>query len=284
MGNHFKARPIRRVRNIWLAVAAFVLVAALALGGWVMSLQHRTYDVIAVLGQSNAAGAGKGAEPFGKDAWDSSVYQIGAFGPTSGVVLPGGDPLMHPDPDFRAIGFGTTFAKAYAADTGRDVLLVPVAAKSTGFTEGRGYSWDTDYAGDGTSLYRLAQQQIRAALNTNEGSRLAGVLWLQGESDTSHLSGDEYEANLTDLIEGLRAEFGDVPFLAGQMSPDWIAENPETRGPINGVHSSLPATLPHAAFVPGPSGLTNTGDSIHYSAEGQRELGRRFWQAYKDLR
>lgn len=284
MGNHFKVGRVRRARNIWLAVAAFVLVSALAVGGWIVSLQHRSYDVIAVLGQSNAAGAGKGADPFGKDAWDASVYQLGAFGPTSGVVLPGADPLMHPDPDFRAIGFGTTFAKRYAADSGKDVLLVPVAAKSTGFTENHGLSWDTAYAGSGTSLYKLAVQQIRSALDANEGNRLAGILWLQGESDTSHMSGDEYKAHLTALVKGLRAEFGDVPFLAGQMSQNWIAENPAQREPINKVHQSLPSTLPNAVFVPGPSGLHNQGDPIHYSAEGQRELGKRFWEAFRNIR
>jgi hypothetical protein len=93
---------------------------------------------------------------------------------------------------------------------------------------------------------------------------------------------DAYRAKLVQVFEGLRAEFGPAPIIIGGMSPDWIAAHAETQG-VDRVHREVAKTMPDVSFVPGPSGMTNPGELVHYSAEGQRELGRRMWAAYAHL-
>lgn len=262
---------------------AVVVTAGVSGGVWVHSLQGRPYDVVAILGQSNALGAGKGWQPLGADAPGSGVYQMSSWSPVEDLVLPGIDPLLNPQPLAGSIGFGTTFAKEYVDATGRDVLLVPVAIGETGFTEANGITWDPDNSTADTNLYDRSVEQIGDALAKNPDSRLVAVLWHQGEGDVRTMTGDEYGQHLDATFDDLRDRFGDVPILVGGMSPDRMAEMDGIYDEINAVHQGIGERIDNAAFVDPPAGMHNDGETIHFNAAGQRELGRSYWDAYASL-
>lgn len=240
------------------------------------------FDVVAILGQSNALGWGKGADEPSADVPDPRIWQWPGSGPDMDTVVPASDPLVGP---FTASGIGPamSFARAYVAGQDREVLLVQAAVNGTGFTPLQGMTWDPDLHGSVRNLYDEAVTQIRGALDQAPGNRLVAVLWVQGESDVAVLTPQEYAQKLDGLVARLRADVGPAPLVIGQMVPEWIAGN-KARAAIDAVHRQTPDRVGDAVFVPGPSAMNNgPDDDIHYDAMGQREQGRRMYTAWVGL-
>ncbi|OZE02539.1 sialate O-acetylesterase [Rhodococcus sp. 05-2255-3B1] len=241
------------------------------------------YLVVAVLGQSNAHGAGVGLDGAGLDAPHPRVHQWAGSGRSKNTIVAGSNPLFHEVPS-KAVGFGPTFAAHLADATGRPVLLVPYARGDSGFARIHGISWDPADTGARVNLFWDALQRIRTGLATKPGNELAAVLWHQGESDVPLLTAPVYAEKLDSLIDTLRGEFGDVPFVVGQMVPDEIESGEANYAAIDAVHADSPRRKAKVAYVPGPRGLYNSEtEKIHYNGEGQRELGRRMWEAFADI-
>ncbi|MCZ9884166.1 sialate O-acetylesterase [Arthrobacter sp. B2a2-09] len=255
------------------------------LGGHLVKPPSEGYDVFLIAGQSNALGAGLGHK-HRLDRPHGNVHQFAGSGRKAGKVLRGEHPLWH---HTRApgVGFGLMFGKLHAEATGRPVLLVPAARGESGFHPHVGFSWDvTDQPGT-INLYRFASQQLASALSAHPGSELRAILWHQGEADVWHLGQHEYAVKLDALITGFRDEFGTAPFILGQMSPDRMAEASELfpgYPRIDAAQRDTPTRVPLTAFVEAPHGLFNSPeDKLHFSAEGQRELGRRYYKEYRRL-
>lgn len=110
----------------------------------------------------------------------------------------------------------------------------------------------------------------------------AGMLWMQGESDT----GDEtmardYEKNLTALIKDFRAEIKSpkLPFVLATISkaPAWDKFGDIVRA----AEAKVAATVPFTATFPTDDyGMT---DPWHYDTPGMISLGERFAAAMKKL-
>ncbi|SDU61225.1 sialate O-acetylesterase [Gordonia westfalica] len=258
------------------------MVKRLLAAGTVVEPADR-YSVVAVLGQSNAHGAGMsgvGALPVQPDR---RVHQWPGCGRRRGRILQAEDPLLHEIPGAGA-GFATTFGSLLADHTGEAVLLVPSARGDTSFHQKNGYSWDPANRTARVNLYDLAVRQIGNALAAaGSGSRLAAILWHQGESDVPLTPPDVYRDRLDALIIGLRDNFGEVPFILGQMVPEEIATGHPKYPDIAAVHATTPDRHSACAHVPGPDGMHNPGETIHYNSAGQRELGRAMFEAYRDL-
>lgn len=252
------------------------------LGGRTITPSADGYDVFLIAGQSNALGAGLGFDAK-LDRPHDLVHQFAGSGRKAGRVLVGEHPLWH---HTRApgVGFGPMFGRLHAEVTGRPVLLVPAARGESGFHPQNGFSWDVEDHDWITSLFRFACSQVSAALAAHPGSRLRGILWHQGEADVRELDGAEYATRLDALISGFRAELGTVPFVLGQMSPDRMAEFGGGYPAIDAAHRATPQRQPLTAFVEAPSGMFNSADDkLHFNAAGQRELGRRYYLAYRRL-
>ncbi|MGO4653012.1 sialate O-acetylesterase [Arthrobacter sp. 2RAF22] len=233
-------------------------------------------------GQSNGLGAGVGHDKT-LDAPHPKVHQLAGSGRNEGKILVGEHPFWH---HTRApgVGFGQTFGKLHTESTGRPVLLVPAARGESGFHPHGGYTWDRKDATGAINLYKFAARQLSIALSGHSDNVLRGILWHQGEADTWHLNEHQYAMKLDALIAGFRGEFGAAPFILGQMSPDRMAEGNEGYPLIDAAHRDTPARVPLAAFVEAPHGLFNSPeDKLHFSAEGQRELGRRYYAEYRRL-
>src|SRR4051812_36045861 len=130
------------------------------------------YDVVVLAGQSNMVGYHGPIDPK-LDASDPRIFQWGRDAMSVAT-----EPLQHPGQTTGTIGLGLTFAKNYAnqrLQSGRGVLLVPVAAPGTGFS--------TECWNPGNTCYETAVRRTTDALASNPNNRVVGFLWLQGEAD-----------------------------------------------------------------------------------------------------
>ena len=241
------------------------------------------YLIVPVLGQSNAVGMGLGLDLDGADRPDPRVHQWAMCGPSKGTAVLAVDPLLHEIPA-GGVGFGVTFAKQLAAETGRSVLLIPGARGDTSFTPKNGWTWDPADTRTRRNLYRNAVAAIDAALARYPGSTVATILWHQGETDVPLMSAAVYQVKLDSVIDDLRGRYGSqLPFLVGQMVSEEMELSGKDYGPINAVHADTPNRRPRTAFVEGARSSINGGTDRHYNAAGQREMGRAMWSAYRTI-
>ncbi|MBP1819935.1 hypothetical protein J3E61_003498 [Mycobacterium sp. OAE908] len=241
------------------------------------------YLIVPVLGQSNAVGMGLGLDLEGPDRPDPLVHQWAMCGPSKGSAVLAVDPLLHEIPA-GGVGFGITFGKQLAAQTGRAVLLIPGARGDTSFTPKNGWTWDPADTRTRRNLYRNAIAAIDAALARYPGSTVAAILWHQGETDVPLMAAPEYQRKLDSVIDDLRSRYGaGLPFLVGQMVAEEMELSGKNYGPINAVHADTPNRRPRTAFIPGARSSINGGADRHYNAAGQRDMGRAMWSAYRSI-
>lgn len=242
------------------------------------------YLVVPILGQSNAFGMGHGLDADGLDRPHPLVHQYAMSGPDKGRVILAVEPLMHEIPG-HGVGFGMTFAKHLADETGRHVLLVPGARGDTSFAPKNGYTWDPDDDTTRVNLYRKGVGAIDAARSSYPGSTVSTVLWHQGESDVPLTSGPAYRDKLDYLIEDLRRRYGaEIPFILGQMVPEEMELSHKDYSVIDAIHADTPNRHSRTAFVLGERGCVNGPDDRHYNAAGVRAMGEGMWSAYRALR
>ena len=132
-------------------------------------------------------------------------------------------------------------------------------------------------------LYRAMLERIATSLTELEadGSTavIRGFVWHQGESDSSTSAVAAYAGRFLDLVQGVRAEFGDeIPFVIGELS--------RTRDNSVEFNDNLPnvvSVAPNISFI-GSEGVTApANDTTHFDANGQLELGRRFAAAFDGI-
>lgn len=311
-------------------MAAAAISALLVLGA--LGARAQGYDVILVIGQSNAVGNTgiNSVDAVNFDTPDPDILALGhsvaAAQPAdlrinasmNGLVITAHDPLEHAetwnngfpigpaegDGTIRGgVGFALSFAKLYkAAAGGRKVLIVGCAYSGSGFSttgeadlsdgETVAYSWG---AGAASNLLTNAVRRANAALAydpagaapgaPNPHSRLAAVLWHQGEADVT-LSEEYYLANLRDMVDALRRDVrgaADAPFLCAGLSPTYFPEAPAPELVQSRVGDSAYFGRARCAFASSraPTPLsTKSGENIHFDAAGQRQLGARYFAAY----
>lgn len=238
-------------------------------------------DIWPILGQSNALGRGVGIDTVYFDGADPRVKQLANLSsPYPDREVAAAEPLFHHELPAQTVGFALTFAKLYAdtlAPSSRKVLLVPCAHGNTGFGSTGDYTWRVGQTGP-INLFSLAVAQIDKALALNPNNRVAGFLWHQGEANTGG-SPATYATDLDAVIDALRTRYGaDLPFIIGQMTPSRIAASAGYAA-IDAVHRATVNRRPHVGMWLGVD-MSNPGDPVHYSAEGQRYNGATAFAAY----
>jgi hypothetical protein len=261
-------------------VAKGAVKRALAPRGTAVTSPESGYLVVPILGQSNAFGMGIGLDLHGPDQPHPRVHQYAMCGRSKGTVIAAVDPLLHELPG-KGVGFGMTFAKSLAEQTGRSVLLIPGARGDTAFAPKNGHTWDPVDTKTKINLYRNGVRAIDDALSQHPDSKVVAVLWHQGESDVPLTSGSVYEAKLDSVIDDLRARYGArVPFLLGQMVPEEMELSRKDYSVIDAIHTDTPNRRARTAFVPGERGCINGEVDRHYNAAGQRAMGSAMWAAF----
>lgn len=242
------------------------------------------YDVILLAGQSNEQGQGT---PFnaGIDVGDARIFQLAQSGVDQNNVIAAIDPLYHPTISPNSIGHAMAFARAYLArlPSNRNILLVPAARPSTGFTAGAGGSagWLRD-----ASFYNAAVTAANDAMTRgSDTNRFLGVLWCQGECDAINgVSQGDYAYYLDDLIAGMREDITGATsswFILVGMQPDYFVTGGANFPLIDDVHENTPLRLTKTVYVAGATG-TGSGD-IHFNAATQRTNGANAYAALSSL-
>lgn len=258
-------------RCLVLAAALWSLTAATAAPAALPS--RETFHLFLLVGQSNMAG--RGAVTPADRIPHPRVLMLDQ----AGAWVPAVDPMHFDKPGIAGVGLGRTFAIRMAeANPGVTIGLIPCAVGGSPID-----AWKPGAYYEPTKSHPWDDALRRARIALGAGT-LQGILWHQGESDSTAALAPAYEAKLHALIDRLRTELDarDVPFVVGQLGK--FAGNPwnEFRLQVDAAHRDLPGKVSRTAFV-SSEGLKDKGDKIHFDADSYRELGRRYAEAYLAL-
>jgi len=173
----------------------------------------------------------------------------------------------------EGVGPGLAFGKVLAENLSATIVLVPTAVGSTNIAK-----WSP-----GKELYDNALVQTQSALKNIPGARLAAVLWAQGESDSSSSkTAKKYKKKFEALVSQFRKDLGqDMPWLVAELS-----DNLQSCTAMKATHWEKINDAFKTCSVPIEIVKTNgftTIDTLHYDSKSQRELGKRFAQAFLNL-
>lgn len=254
------------------------------------------WDIWVLAGQSNMACTTSGT-PLDKDedGWADQrlMYFPGdnytatgsikddieaARGPLVAAAISGGAFLSNPAN--AGVSPGLRFGQHIVQHTSpnRSVVLVQTAVSGTDL-EGTGAAWNPNGStGDGALAYNAMVARVNAAIAAAPaGSVVRGVIWAQGEGDTSS-DMSTYPASWATMRSAAETAFG-----TGQL-PWFILLGPPDASRLNQaefrrVQSAMetgsggPEEQPDCYAVDRPSGYME--DSTHVTAEGNRIAGAR---------
>lgn len=260
-----------------------------------MNFSDTKWDIIVQGGQSNAEGHGRGPV---SNQWIASPNVFYLEAEYDGCMVDGTVSIRFLDkpflvkpaeercPNGEALGdFSLTFAQQYEKElleTGRKILIVRTAFGGTGFKSGHWGLRDV--------LYKEMVEMTKWALSQNEENRLVALLWHQGEEDVGKQNKPEiFKVQLQNMVRDFRKRFGsNIPFLAGDFVHEWKDKNIEICQPIAEKIRWVVEEEGTARFVDTAGLLSNNqkignGDEIHFCRDALRELGRRYYNAYKRI-
>jgi len=242
-------------------------------------LNNPSHHIILVMGQSNTH-SGIGFNSL-LDTISQGVMQLGRFGKDNLKVIPATLPLQHYTARKNRIGFGVSFANLYKNEflkTTDTIIMVPCGFGGTGFSDNQ---WNP-----GDELYNDALSRVTYLLEQYPNSKLQAVLWHQGENDVGQKN---YENQLRTFMSSLRKDVNapNVPIVLGGMVPFWVEKNTDRitlQNLIQEIANTTCATGYADPYLPFIIEKTeNTSDTIHFDAQGQRILGIRYFEEYKQL-
>lgn len=242
---------------------------------------NEQFQVFLVAGQSNTH-YGLELDPD-LDQANPLVFQLGRFQPNNAQVIQGVEPFDHHSKVENRIGFSLSFAKAYLRefDSSSDpILIIPCGAGGTGFISNE---WNK-----GNPLYQDAVNRVRYVLKKYPQSELKAVLWHQGEKEANHRN-EHFQEDLDNFIRDLRDDLGhdNLPFVLGGLVPYWVDQD-VYRLTFQSILKTAPTRMPLVGYADPERPFViekadNAEDVVHFSAEGQREMGNRYFMAYKQI-
>lgn len=221
-----------------------------------------------MIGQSNMAGRG-----FPKDVTPINDEHIKML--RNGLWQVMSEPINYDRP-VAGIGLVASFAAAWRLQHPNEAIgLIPCADGGTSLDD-----WAV-----GGALFDHAVFQAKLA---QRSSKLDGILWHQGESDSTPERAEHYSAKLTVIMDALRRELDvpEIPLIIGGLG-DFLTSGVYgqyfTAYPVvNSALQKFAETTPHCYFVTA-AGLTANPDEIHFNAASQRIFGIRYFNAFAHL-
>ncbi|KLU66379.1 carbohydrate acetyl esterase/feruloyl esterase precursor [Desulfosporosinus acididurans] len=218
-----------------------------------------------MIGQSNMAGRGflsdvppiinERIQMLRNGRWQMMIEPVNYDRPVSGVSL--------------AASFADAWCLKYPEDT---IGLIPCA---------EGGSTLDDWAVDG----ELFQHAISEAKFAMKHSTLTGILWHQGESDSSGGKYEVYYDKLLGIVQALRdiLNVPEIPFIIGGLG-DYLGKTGFGQycveyEQINDSLKQFAFEQAHCYFV-SAQGLTGNPDGIHVNSISQRYFGLRYFEAF----
>lgn len=180
---------------------------------------------------------------------------------------------MNYDRTVAGVSLAASFAESWCRMNPKEKIgLIPCAEGGSSIDE-----WEAEGI-----LFRHAVSEAKFAM---ENSKLAGILWHQGESDSDSGKYKMYYERLYKIVESLRKELDspDIPFMIGGLG-DYLGKTAFGAGCVE--YEFINHELKRFAkentccyFVTG-EGLEANPDGIHINAVSQRKFGLRYLAAY----
>lgn len=214
-----------------------------------------------LIGQSNMAGRGK-VEPR-DEVTNPHIFMLNKE--MEWVLAK--DPV-HFDKPVAGVGLCSEFARVLLKQNPEMTIgLIPCAVGGTSLDD-----WKP-----GEKLYNNTVRRARAAMKKG---KLAGILWHQGEADSTPEKIATYADRFSELISQLRNDLGaeQVPVVLGELGrfkPEKIR--------FNAVLPSVVKLVPNSTFVTS-EGLADNNDHLHFNSASVRLLGERYAAAYLKLK
>ena len=234
------------------------------------SQDAKDLDLYLLIGQSNMAGRGKLTAE--NRISSGRIYKLDAQGKWQQAEEP-----IHFDKKVAGAGLAASFARM-VADRDKDVKigLIPCAVGGTRIDR-----WI-----EGGDLWSNAVSRTKVALKSG---KLKAILFHQGETDAaSEKNTLAWAGRFESMVKSLRREFGDVPFIAGELG-HYLEHYRNKRGKtinwpqINSALHGFEGKIDRFRVVSSEN-LTANADNLHFNAQSLREFGRRYAQALFDLR
>ena len=129
----------------------------------------------------------------------------------------------------------------------------------------------------GGNPYARLVEMAKIAQNTGV---VKGILLHQGESNTGDTTWPSQVKTVYDnLIDDLNLDPDEVPLLAGEVVS---ADQHGVCASMNTIIDKLPETIPNS-YVISSEGCPAISDSLHFTAEGYRMLGKRYGEKMLSL-
>jgi hypothetical protein len=233
-----------------------------------------------LIGQSNMAG--RGTVEAQDTLPDRRVLRLSPAGRWETAKDP-----IHFDKAIAGVGPGLTFGRLMAAqDTSVTIGLIPCAVGGSGIDV-----WTPGAYYDGTKTHPYDDALARAKTAMQTGT-LAGIIWHQGETDSTPEKSSLYQQKLKLLIKRLRADLQapNVPFVAGQL-PAYQINRPGADGRpqvnesavrINEAVAGLTKQVANYTYITA-EGTSDVGDHTHFNAVSARLMGQRYAAAIQRL-
>jgi hypothetical protein len=229
-------------------------------------------DLYLLIGQSNMAG--RGAIEAQDTIADSNVFMLNKAGEWVLAKSP-----LHFDKTVAGTGLGLTFGKIVAGKSKRKIGLIPCAVGGTSISMWMPGAYDKI---TNTHPYDDAIRRTKVALKDGE---LKGILWHQGEGDASKEKAGRYEQRFDSLMVNLQNDLSvnisSIPVVVGELGRFYCERNSGGKE-INLVLKHIAETHDNIKLV-SSKGLIHKGDSVHFDAASQRELGRRYAEKVIEL-
>ncbi|MCH5684349.1 sialate O-acetylesterase [Niabella sp. W65] len=245
--------------------ASFIFIAIIMFTGDITAFCQKKdtlLDIYILMGQSNMAGRGK-MTPSLKELRDPDVVALDSHF----NWVEARHPIHFDKPGIAGVGPGLSFGIAMAkASRGKKVGLVPCAVGGTSIDKWKPGAYDDATK---THPYDDAAERIRYAMT--QGT-IKGVIWHQGEANSSPDKINNYLVKLEELILRVRTLVGNpgLPFIAGELG-DFRDQYQH----INKLLALLPAQVKFTSIAKS-DGLTDKGDKTHFDGLSADELGKRF--------
>ncbi len=227
------------------------------------------FHLYLLAGQSNMAGRGEITGRY-KDEGNVNVYMLNK----NNEWVQAKHPLHFDKPQVAGVGPGLAFAiKMAEQKPGIKVGVIPCAVGGSSIDVWKPGAYDSS-----TKTHPYDDAMKRIAIAMQQGI-IKGVLWHQGESNSTSAGAADYMAKLKTLVEQLRDSIHNknLPFVAGELGT-----YKDQYDIINKVLAGLPGEVPFTA-VASSKGLKHKGDLTHFDSPSAEKLGLRYANEMKRL-
>ena len=226
------------------------------------------FDIYLLMGQSNMVG--RDTTTLAAQVDNPQILALD----TDGRWVVARDPIhiknARIDP---GVGPGIPFAtEMRKQNPNRTIGLVPCAIGGTALAR-----WVK-----GADLYENAVARAKVAARAGA---IKGVLWHQGESDTSSkANADAYEAKLVQMIADLRSDLNlpNAPIVVGELGQFLSVDQYPYVKTVQDALKHVAMVVPQVGHAES-AGLGDKGDRLHFSAAAQVEFGARYAKAMQKL-